>query len=165
MIIFCAFYYRRNVDELSDLSENEAKSSLSESDIEEREETGKTCLLTRQDSCVQTDESYFNTLIRTMKEAGTVTAADVIAEIEAEKSQQTLVGVGFSTLSTEDGETDPKFARRPNPSLSVCSGEPIRISCSIIGTLPIGKIFDNLLMGCIFNYCIEDNSVLVQEYI
>lgn len=130
----------RELDQLSDLSENEANSdeiplSDTDDDLSRRNNPRK---LSRIDSSMQTDEPF---PASRMREAGTMTAADIIAEIEAERSGNARQGtfIPLLTKSTEGDEVDPKFTKRPATYFEVLEGEALSITCQLNGQEPIGK--------------------------
>jgi len=130
----------RELDQLSELSENEAAKSdenpLSDADDDFARHNNPR-KLSRKDSSMQTDDPY--TASR-MKETGTMTAADIIAEIEAERSgnprQRSFIPM--PTKSTEGDEVDPKFTKRPATHFEVLEGEAMSITCQLDGRPPIG---------------------------
>lgn len=129
----------RELDQLSDLSENEANSdeiALSDTD-DDLSRHNNPRKLSRKDSSMQTDEPF---PASRMREAGTMTAADIIAEIEAERSGNARQGtfIPLLTKSTEGDEVDPKFTKRPATYFEVLEGEALSITCQLNGREPIG---------------------------
>ena len=128
----CCFYCSRDIDEVSELSENDAPSdiSLDPSDDEDLVETAQKItreISTMTDSCAQTVQ----------EDAATETATAVDSEA-ARAVRANVLASELPPVSSEADETDPKFTVRP-ANVTVLEGEPMKLECEVIGTDLIGK--------------------------
>lgn len=130
------FLFLRLPDDMSDLSENEAKSDVSLEESE-GEETG--------------NEPYYEkvakkagrTLPEPPHEMSCQTEADPVLSEAEEKWKKMMArkkSLELPPISTEGSETDPKFTIRPT-DVTVLEGEPLKLVCQVAGTDPVGEDF------------------------
>ena len=148
----CNYLLCRDIDELSDLEENETISNHSNSSESSKEEyfvsnkskqskSGKKRKKSFRDVACQTE--YSERLPDTSQNTlpSLVPSEIIVAE------SQTLIELAPSQMSSrkhkeDDDETelfaDPRFLVRPN-DISVIEGEPLTFHCEVEGSQPAGK--------------------------